>query len=115
MILRWAILLLLAALLVVPLACTPRRDEPLVGRLPLRDPQVRLGEKVYAWNCYECHPGGHGAVGFSINGKPLPGPMIKTQVRVGAGAMPAFSKERISDEELDATVKYLVALRKAGK
>jgi mono/diheme cytochrome c family protein len=93
-------------------ACSARRDEPLAGPVRSSEPRVRVGEQVFAWNCYECHPGGRGSVGFAINNKPLPGPMIKTQVRVGAGEMPSFSKEQISDAELDDVVKYLMALRK---
>lgn len=38
-----------------------------------------------------------------INNKPLPGFLIKFQVRNGLGAMPAFSKEHVSPEELDAS------------
>jgi mono/diheme cytochrome c family protein len=104
-------LLIFAGVVVGVAACSPRRDEPLKGALHSDDPKVAVGERVFAWNCYECHPGGRGSVGFAINNKPLPGAMIKTQVRLGAGAMPSFSEEQISDEELDAVVRYLIALR----
>jgi mono/diheme cytochrome c family protein len=100
-----------ASILIIAIGCSPRRDEPLVGPLGSNDSRVGLGERVFAWNCYECHPGGRGSVGFALNNKPLPGPMIKTQVRLGAGAMPAFTKDQISDEELEAVVRYMVALR----
>jgi mono/diheme cytochrome c family protein len=104
-------LLIVSAVMLVT-ACSARRDEPLKGPVRSDDPQVSVGERVFAWNCYECHPGGRGSVGFALNNKPVPGMAIKAQVRLGAGAMPAFSKEQISDQELDAVVKYLMLLRK---
>jgi mono/diheme cytochrome c family protein len=48
---------------------------------------------------------------MSINDKPLPEFLMKTQVRVGLGAMPSFSREQISDQELDDVVRFLKALR----
>lgn len=50
--------------------------------------------------------GGPG-LGPGLNDKPLPAFAIKTQVRQGAGAMPAFSMDDINDEQLDALVTYL--------
>ena len=96
-------------------ACAPAyRGEPIVGPLDTSDPQVALGERVFAANCNQCHPGGAGGLGFSLNDKPLPGWLIEYQVRNGLGAMPAFSQAQVSDSELDALVAYLVRLREHG-
>ena len=89
-----------------------RREEPLVGPVNASDPAVRAGEIVFAQNCYQCHPGGRGGVGPAINNKPLPGGLVKLQVRQGIGAMPGFDKSRISDEQLHSLAKYVAALRK---
>ena|SRR5688500_7951676 len=96
-----------------PIGCkSAERSEPLAGPLRLADPQTQLGQQVFATQCYQCHPGGAAGLGPALNDKPLPGFAIKTQVREGLGVMPGFSKERISDEELEGVVKYLVALRR---
>ena len=91
-----------------------RRDEPLVGPLPISDAAVGRGEKVFMKKCNQCHPKGDAGLGPALNNKPLPGFMVKFQVRKGAGAMPSFSKEEISKDELDDVVHYLKALRHHG-
>jgi mono/diheme cytochrome c family protein len=93
-------------------ACAPAyRGEPLTGPLELTMPTLVLGQRVFDANCHQCHPGGAGGLGPSLNDKPLPGPLIAYQVRQGFGAMPAFSPDRLSDGELDALVLYLEELR----
>jgi mono/diheme cytochrome c family protein len=102
----------LAALLFL-VACGPAyRGEPIYGPLDASDPQVALGQQVFAINCNQCHPGGNAGVGLAINNKALPGWFIEFQVRNGVGVMPSFTREQISDAELDAVVEYLVALRR---
>jgi mono/diheme cytochrome c family protein len=103
------ILLGLAALLP---ACSARRSEPIAGPLNLASEELRRGEIAFDMHCSHCHPGGERGLAPAINNKPLPGFMIKTQVRHGAGTMPAFSKEELPPEDLDALVKYLKALRR---
>lgn len=95
---------------------SPRKSEPLAG--PLRfsalDPEDRAairGRRVFMTNCYQCHPAGEAGLGPALNDKPVPAIAIRTQVREGLGAMPAFSEQEISDEELDNLVEYLFALR----
>lgn len=95
-------------------SCSARRSEPIVGPLPLSDAHVQRGELVFMRHCYQCHPGGEAGVGPAINNKPLPGFLIKFQVREGFGAMPAFSQHDISSEELDDLIAYLKALRGHG-
>src|ERR1044071_4991757 len=92
-------------------ACSARRGEPLYGLLDLSDPAVAHGQQVFMRECHHCHPGGEAGLGPAINNKPLPGFLIRFQVRNGLGAMPAFSDDEISPTELDALLAYLKALR----
>jgi mono/diheme cytochrome c family protein len=89
----------------------PRVDETLSASLPLDDPKLVAGQQVFMRNCYQCHPGGGAGLGPSLNDKGLPGFAIRTQVRNGFGAMPAFDDKRISDQDLENVVAYLKALR----
>ena len=105
--------LALAALALLAASCaTARRDEPLAGPLPLDSPQLVAGQQVFMRNCYQCHPGGSAGLGPAINDKPLPGLAIKTQVRKGVGAMPAFDANRIPDADVDNLIAYLKTVRK---
>jgi mono/diheme cytochrome c family protein len=79
--------------------------------LPLADPKLVAGRQIFMANCYECHPGGSAGLGPSLNDKPLPAFAIRTQVRKGFGAMPAFDEGRIPDPDLDNVVAYLQMLR----
>lgn len=89
-----------------------RRGLPFVGEQTPPTAKIALGERVFAANCTMCHPGGTSGIGPALNNKPLPGWAIKLQVRNGLGAMPAFSDEEISSDELDAIVHYVVWLRR---
>jgi mono/diheme cytochrome c family protein len=89
-----------------------RRNTPYTRELDTSsEPTLALGERAFAMNCHQCHPGGAAGLAPAINDKPLPVALIKTQVRKGLGAMPAFSPQEVSDEQLDAITKYLKALR----
>jgi mono/diheme cytochrome c family protein len=91
------------------------RGEPRTAPLRLStDDKISVGQQVFMEHCYQCHPGGAGGLAPAINDKPLPVWLMKTQVRAGLGAMPGFSKDQISDEQLDALVAYLKALRTTG-
>jgi mono/diheme cytochrome c family protein len=104
-------LLLLGGLLLLA-SCGPAyRGEPLYGPMTLSEPQEQLGQRVFDRRCHSCHPGGAGGLGPSLNDKPLPAGLIKFQVRHGLGVMPAFSEEEITDEELQALVRYMELLR----
>ena len=95
------------------IGCGPaRRDAPYTRELDASaDPLVARGEVAFARHCHQCHPGGAGGLGPAINDKPLPVGLIKTQVRQGLGAMPAFDEREVSDEDVDAIARYLKALR----
>lgn len=88
-----------------------RRGEPLVGALNVSFPPVAEGQKVFVIHCHQCHPGGEGGQGPALNNKPLPAFLMKLQIRNGLGAMPGFSKEKISDAELDNLIAYIMAVR----
>ena len=98
---------------VIVVGCgSQRRDTPHTRELDTSsDPVLARGEQAFAMNCHQCHPGGAGGLGPAINDKPLPVGLIKTQVRQGLGAMPAFDAKEVSEEEVDAIAKYLKALR----
>ena len=87
-----------------------RKSEPFAGPLELTEQELR-GEAVFMRFCNECHPQGEASVGPSIHDKPLPGELIKLQVREGLGAMPSFGTEPIPDPDLEALVAYLFAMR----
>jgi mono/diheme cytochrome c family protein len=61
--------------------------------------------------CNQCHPAGAAGLGPAINNKPLPGVAMRTQIRLGAGAMPAFKDDALKDAEVDAIVAYLNKLQ----
>jgi mono/diheme cytochrome c family protein len=102
--------ILFAALLI---GCgSPRRDEPSTAPLQASSESILAGQRVFAAYCYECHPGGAAGLAPAINNKPLPGWLMKTQVRKGLGAMPAFGEDKIDDAQLDSLIAYLQSLRK---
>jgi mono/diheme cytochrome c family protein len=105
--------LLVLAVAALASACNARRGEPIVGPLALDD-HLKQGQHGFDRYCYKCHTKGEGGMGPIINDKPLPKFLMRTQVRVGMGTMPSFSKNQISEEELDAILDYIVALRRAG-
>ena len=107
------ILAVLTTIATVSLAgCHPvRRSEPLVGPMTLTDARLQRGRLVFDKWCYKCHAEGEGGLGPSLNDKPLPKFLMKFQTRHGLGAMPSFTPQEISDEELNDLVDYIVALR----
>lgn len=95
------------------LSCsTSRKTVPV--RSPLEDVKAEIagGREVFMAHCQSCHPHGEAGLGLAINNKPLPGFMIRFQVRNGLGVMPSFKEEQISGEELDHLVAYLKEVRK---
>lgn len=98
--------------LLLLLGCgSARRGEPLAGPSSLSE-EARLGRMVFSTHCDQCHPGGEAGLGPALNNKPLPGFIIKMQVRHGLGAMPSFSNIRIPKHDLENLVTYMKALRK---
>jgi cytochrome c5 len=104
--------MLLLGVLLLSACGSARRSEPLTGSHAFEDPVVLRGEQVFAFQCSQCHPGGEAGLGPAINNKPLPGWLIRLQVRNGLGVMPRFSSEQIGSDDLDALVRYLQTLRR---
>lgn len=98
-------------LLVLSAGCSARRSEPVAGPFVPSSPVLARGEVAFDQHCSRCHPGGERGLAPAINNKPLPGFLMKFQVRHGGGTMPAFSEKELPDEDLDALVKYLKALK----
>lgn len=95
-------------------ACaTAHRGEPFTTPVPTRAPEEALGEEVFMRHCQSCHPGGEAGLAPALHDRALPAPMIRMQVRVGMGAMPAFNEDVITDDELDALITYLLLARRA--
>ncbi|MEZ4599634.1 MAG: cytochrome c [Syntrophotaleaceae bacterium] len=88
-----------------------RRGVPLYGPMEMKDSDAVRGEQVFMSHCNSCHPRGEAGIGFALNNKWLPDWAIRTQVRVGVGAMPGFSEEIISDRELEDIIAYLDYMR----
>lgn len=104
-----------ACILLLMSGCgSARRSEPLTGPMRMEEPSVIQGRQVFSMHCHQCHPGGEGGLGPALNNKPLPGFLVRLQVRQGLGAMPGFSKEEISEKEMDDLISYLNALRRHG-
>jgi mono/diheme cytochrome c family protein len=61
--------------------------------------------------CNQCHVGGAAGLGPALSNKPLPGLVIRFQVRHGVGVMPSFGPRAISDSQLDDLVWYMKYLR----
>ncbi len=102
-----------AAALVLTGCGSARRSEPIKGSVAINDPRVAHGRDVWMMKCNRCHPGGEAGLGPATNDKPLPEFLIATQIRTGLGAMPAFSKEEMSDADVAAVIAYMKAIRRA--
>ena len=101
----------LAAVVALAAGCGPaRRGVPFGPPLQLTERQ-KQGQVLFMRECNGCHPGGAGGLGPGIANKPLPGFAMRTQIRAGVGAMPAFTDKMLSDAEVDAIVDYLNALQ----
>ena len=105
----------LLLLLLLSYCGTARRGAPVFAPVTLASQEAVRGQVVYDTYCHKCHPGGEAGLAPAINNKPLPGFLIRFQVRNGVGLMPAFKDKVISDEELDNLLAYMKELRQAKK
>jgi mono/diheme cytochrome c family protein len=92
-------------------ACATARRRPPLGAAPALNEQAASGQVAFMEKCNRCHPGGEAGLGPALNDKPFPSFLKRFQVRHGLGVMPHFSKEELSDQQLDAILEYLKALR----
>jgi mono/diheme cytochrome c family protein len=103
---RIKILFTIAALLFIA-ACSSKINPP-TETLQSGLPEKALnGRQVFMEYCNTCHPSGRAGLGPGIFNKPLPGFLIRFQVRNGMGKMPAFDSEHISSEELDNLIRFI--------
>jgi mono/diheme cytochrome c family protein len=94
-------------------ACgTSRRGEPFSSPMAVQEERLLAGRRSFQTHCHHCHPGGEGGLGPALNNKPLPGFLMAFPIRNGLGAMPSFSEETISDQQVSDVVHYLKVLRK---
>lgn len=105
----------IASLMLLTACYLVRRSDPITGPMTTTDASIKRGEKLYGGHCYRCHAEGEGGLGPSFNDKPLPRSLIHFQIRHGLGAMPAFDKHRLSDQEVDDIVVYVIALRQPNR
>ena len=110
------ILYTLTIFLLLVAACgTAKRGEPAFAPVLNTEPAIAQGEVVFSTYCSKCHPGGEAGLGPAINNKPLPGFLMRFQIRNGLGVMPGFKENVISDDELDHLITYIKTLRKAKR
>jgi len=106
-------------------ACAIRKTEPFTGEVVapsvsatgktdnathFSNEKIAQGHRVFMSFCYKCHPSGESGLGPEVLGKP--GFAIRMQVRHGFGAMPAFKKNRISKDDLNALIAYIKAQKR---
>lgn len=102
---RWLLLLLVGC-------GSQRRGEAIVGPLALAEAEAVQGRMVFMKRCESCHPGGEAGLGPALTNSPAPVWLAMSQVRIGAGAMPAFGKDQISPDDLSALAAWLRALKR---
>jgi mono/diheme cytochrome c family protein len=103
---------LVLMLVALSMSCGQTRvGPPLTPPLALSSVGEQRGEVLFMRHCHQCHPGGAGGLAPSINDKPIPRELVRAQIRLGIGAMPAFSEKVLADDEVDAITAYVAALR----
>jgi mono/diheme cytochrome c family protein len=108
-----AVLLLSGAVALASQSCgSARRSMPIAGPMMNLTAEQQAGQVAFQRFCHRCHPHGEAGLAPALNNKPIPGWLIRFQIRHGLGAMPAFSEDVISDEEVDQIIAYAVALRR---
>lgn len=72
---------------------------------------VEAGKVVFDQHCNSCHPGGGSAAGPSLISRKSPPDRIERRVRTGGAGMPSFSTDKISDQQLQDLVAYVLSLQ----
>lgn len=93
-------------------SCSAPKTAPLAEVVEMPTEDLRQGRVLFNEYCATCHPGGMGGLGLAIINKPLPGSLIRFQIRNGIGVMPAFNENTLTDEQVENIAEYLVYLRK---
>lgn len=99
---------------VVLAACgAGHRSEPQMMAADIAIPQTRQevhGKHLFQKFCYQCHPGGSEGLGPALADKLLAAGAIRTQIRAGTGAMPAFGKDWLTDKQVAEIADYVTTL-----
>jgi glucose/arabinose dehydrogenase len=90
-----------------------RRGEPIGRPVEILNGSEARGQVVYMRHCYACHQGGEGGLGPALL-QLAPRPIVRTQIRLGLGVMPAFGRDEINDDEMDNLLDYIRASRLSG-
>lgn len=88
-------------------ACSQKIVPPGERGHSLKSAAAVKGQDIFMKNCNRCHPDGMGGQGPALVNKPLPGFLIRFQVRNGLGAMPSFKKQKLPKADLDNLVAYI--------
>ena len=91
-------------------ACASARRRPPLAAPPALNQQAEAGQVAFMEKCNRCHPGGEAGLGPALNDKPFPDFLKRFQIRHGLGVMPSFTKDELSDPDLDAILEYLEVL-----
>lgn len=91
-----------------PTATPAPKPEPTTPP-PVGD--AAAGEAVFMANCTFCHPGGEAGVGPSLIASAMTTDEMLTQVRQGSDNMPACASGKISEEDLENLIAYIVSLK----
>jgi mono/diheme cytochrome c family protein len=99
--------LLIIPLMLILTGCSHKIAPPHGNEMNNLSGEELRGKQVFMDNCHRCHPNGMGGLGPSIFDKPLPGFLIRFQVRNGLGTMPHFDKKHLPKEDLDKLITYI--------
>jgi mono/diheme cytochrome c family protein len=71
------------------------------------------GQKLFTTNCQACHPSGGrvAGVGPKLLGTTRDDAYIQSNIRNGRNAMPAFSPDQISDQQIQDLIAYIRSLK----
>ena len=89
----------------------PRVPNAIPAQELRQQPRLAEGQRAFMQNCNQCHPGGSGGIGPSLNDKKIPPFLVKLKVRHNLGAMPKFPEDVLPDAQLDDIVAYLRYIR----
>jgi ubiquinol-cytochrome c reductase cytochrome c subunit len=95
-------------------------DGPAIPEIDPDSADIALGGELFLANCAACHnsAGIGGALSYGQHAPSLwsvEPTQIAEAVRIGPGQMPVFGPETITDEELDAIVRYVQYLQDPEK
>lgn len=79
-------------------------------------PSAEAGKTVFQAQCSACHPKGNAGIGPKLAGAKFDQKFkiddsLKQLIRQGAGSMPAYKPEQISDQQLSDLIAYMKALK----